>query len=68
LLEALADGNEAIQKIVAFNGAFERLLLIAKEEGALDGGVIVDDIMRLIISLLADNPSNQVSHYNYHIE
>jgi len=33
LLEALTHGNSDIQKIVAFNGVFDRLLGIVKEEG-----------------------------------
>lgn len=38
LLQALTRGNGAIQKIVAFENAFERLLDIITEEGNSDGG------------------------------
>ena len=60
LLEALTSGNQAIQKIVAFNGALEKLFTIAASEGGLDdGGIIAEDAMRLVGSLLQDNSSNQ---------
>jgi len=39
LLEALTHDHPAIQKIVAFNGGFERLLEIAHHEGLTDGGM-----------------------------
>lgn len=38
LLQHLTKGNAAIQKIVAFENAFERLLDIITEEGSSDGG------------------------------
>lgn len=39
LLQQLTKGNAAIQKIVAFENAFERLLDIITEEGSSDGGM-----------------------------
>mmetsp|Transcript_16779 Transcript_16779/g.54870 ORF Transcript_16779/g.54870 Transcript_16779/m.54870 type:complete len:955 (-) Transcript_16779:69-2933(-) len=60
LLAALTRGNEAIQKIVAFEGAFERLLNIVREEGAAEGGIIVQDSLELLNNLLRNNVSNQV--------
>lgn len=39
LLQQLTKGNTAIQKIVAFENAFERLLEIITEEGSSDGGM-----------------------------
>lgn len=61
LLEALTDSNPAIQKIVAFNGAFEKLLNIAEEESSagMSASIIAEDALRLVASLLADNTSNQ---------
>ena len=38
LLTQLTKGNTNIQKIVAFENAFERLLQIVSEEGCSDGG------------------------------
>lgn len=40
LLQALTRSNGAIQKIVAFENAFERLLDIITEEGNSDGGTV----------------------------
>ena len=40
LLQQLTKGNAAIQKIVAFENAFERLLDIITEEGTSDGGML----------------------------
>ncbi|KAI1238729.1 hypothetical protein IHE44_0013470 [Lamprotornis superbus] len=41
LLQQLTKSNAAIQKIVAFENAFERLLDIITEEGNSDGGTLV---------------------------
>lgn len=40
LLQQLTKSNAAIQKIVAFENAFERLLDIITEEGNSDGGTV----------------------------
>ena len=47
------------QKIVAFENAFERLLLIVGSEGYSDGGIIVEDCLSLLLNLLRNNLSNQ---------
>ncbi|XP_036407274.1 general vesicular transport factor p115-like [Megalops cyprinoides] len=59
LLQQLTKGNAAIQKIVAFENAFERLLDIISEEGNSDGGIVVEDCLLLLLSLLKNNSSNQ---------
>ncbi|XP_050005876.1 general vesicular transport factor p115 isoform X5 [Alexandromys fortis] len=59
LLQALTRGNGAIQKIVAFENAFERLLDIITEEGNSDGGIVVEDCLILLQNLLKNNNSNQ---------
>ena len=59
LLVALTKGDEELQKIVAFEGAFERALSVIREEGGVDGGVVVQDCLELCNNLLRDNPSNQ---------
>ncbi|CAG8447457.1 5180_t:CDS:10 [Dentiscutata heterogama] len=59
LLIALTENNADIQKIVAFENAFERLLEIIAEEDGLSGGIIVQDCMQLIHNLLRYNVSNQ---------
>ncbi|KAK1174877.1 general vesicular transport factor p115-like isoform X2 [Acipenser oxyrinchus oxyrinchus] len=59
LLQHLTKGNAAIQKIVAFENAFERLLDIITEEGNSDGGIVVEDCLLLLLNLLKNNSSNQ---------
>ncbi|XP_056135944.1 general vesicular transport factor p115 isoform X2 [Lampris incognitus] len=59
LLQQLTKGNGAIQKIVAFENAFERLLDIITEEGSSDGGIVVEDCLLLLLNLLKNNSSNQ---------
>lgn len=60
LLVGLCSGCEEMSKIVAFEGAFERLLALVREEGGpLAGGVLVQDALELINNLLRDSPANQ---------
>ncbi|KAG8454230.1 hypothetical protein GDO86_000754 [Hymenochirus boettgeri] len=59
LLQQLTKSNAAIQKIVAFENAFERLLDIITEEGNSDGGIVVEDCLLLLQNLLKCNNSNQ---------
>jgi len=60
LLISLTESNADLQKIVAFENAFERLLAIIEEEGAISGGIIVQDCLQLVQNLLRYNVSNQV--------
>lgn len=60
LLIFLTRSAEEIQKIVVFEGAFERLFHIVTDEGGSDGGIIVQDCLELLNNLLRNNPSNQV--------
>ncbi|KAG0204277.1 hypothetical protein BGX28_003737 [Mortierella sp. GBA30] len=53
------ESNADLQKIVAFENAFERLLAIIDEEGAISGGIIVQDCLQLVQNLLRYNVSNQ---------
>ena len=59
LLISLTRGSEDLRKIVAFEGAFERCFNIIREEGAADGGIIVQDCLELCTNLLRGSPSNQ---------
>lgn len=59
LLIKLTSVNAEIQKIVAFENAFERLFSIIFEEGSIDGGIIVQDCLQLMQNLLRYNASNQ---------
>lgn len=59
LLIELIKGNANIQKIVAFENAFDRLFDVIRDEGFSDGGIVVEDCLILMINLLKNNPSNQ---------
>lgn len=59
LLIQLTKGNANIQKIVAFENAFDRLFDVIKEEGSSDGGIVVEDCLILMFNLLKNNSSNQ---------
>ncbi|VVD00610.1 unnamed protein product [Leptidea sinapis] len=58
LLIKLTKGNANIQKIVAFENAFDRLFEILNIEGYSDGGIIVEDCLLLMLNLLKNNSSN----------
>jgi hypothetical protein len=55
------EGNPEIQKLVAFENAFEILYAIMEQEGGVDGGIVVHDCLQLLANLLRYNSSNQVS-------
>ncbi|XP_005090245.1 general vesicular transport factor p115 [Aplysia californica] len=59
LLNQLTKGHANIQKIVAFENAFERIIDIIRDEGASDGGIVVEDCLLLLQNLLRNNASNQ---------
>ncbi|KAI4348210.1 hypothetical protein L6164_008961 [Bauhinia variegata] len=60
LLTHLTREAEEIQKIVVFEGAFEKIFSIIREEGGSDGGVVVQDCLELLNNLLRKNSSNQI--------
>lgn len=59
LLIQLTKGNVNIQKIVAFENAFDKLFDVINEEGCSDGGIVVEDCLILMLNLLKNNSSNQ---------
>ncbi|GAB4847893.1 Golgin candidate 6 [Ancistrocladus abbreviatus] len=59
LLTYLTREAEEIQKIVVFEGAFEKIFSIINEEGGSDGGVVVQDCLELLNNILRKNASNQ---------
>ncbi|KAL5273138.1 USO1 family protein [Megaselia abdita] len=59
LLIQLTKINSNIQKIVAFENAFDRVFDIVRDEGFSDGGIVVEDCFILLINLLKHNTSNQ---------
>ncbi|XP_057810431.1 golgin candidate 6-like [Salvia miltiorrhiza] len=60
LLTYLTREAEEIQKILVFEGAFEKIFSIIIEEGGSEGGVVVQDCLELLNNLLRNNTSNQV--------
>jgi hypothetical protein len=60
LLNSLTQGREEIQKILAFEGALERLFGIVADEGGTEGGVVVQDCLELINNLLRGCAPNQM--------
>lgn len=58
LLINLTKANANIQKIVAFENAFDKLFEVIKEEGFADGGIVVEDCLLLMLNLLKNNTSN----------
>ena len=61
LLISLASNNADIQKIVAFEGAFDKLFRIVEAEGGISsGGIVVQDALSAVVGLLRYNVSNQV--------
>ncbi|XP_043199707.1 general vesicular transport factor p115-like [Amphibalanus amphitrite] len=59
MLTQLTKGNANIQKIVAFEGAFDRLYDVIVDEGTAEGGIVVEDCLLLMLNLLKNNASNQ---------
>ena len=60
LLTALTPSSPDLQKLVAFENAFDRIFGIIDSEGALThGGITVQDCLSLLANLLRLNVSNQ---------
>ncbi|KAL9103853.1 MAG: hypothetical protein Q9163_001131 [Psora crenata] len=60
LLTSLTSSSPDLQKLVAFENAFDRVFGIIDGEGALThGGIIVQDCLSLLANLLRLNTSNQ---------
>eukprot|EP00041_Stephanoeca_diplocostata_P037680 m.1436715 g.1436715 ORF g.1436715 m.1436715 type:complete len:1067 (+) comp25084_c0_seq3:163-3363(+) len=59
LMIELTKSDVQIQKIVAFESAFEKIFDIIELEGQSEGMIIVEDCLRLAQNLLRKNESNQ---------
>ncbi|MCJ1312647.1 hypothetical protein MMC25_006322 [Agyrium rufum] len=60
LLTALTTSSPDLQKLIAFENAFDRIFNIIEAEGSLSqGGVVVQDCLSLLANLLRLNASNQ---------
>lgn len=61
LIIALTTQNADIQKLLAFEGAFDKLFGIVRSEGGIGaGGIVVQDCLAAVGGLLRWNVSNQV--------
>lgn len=63
LLITLTQNNTEIQKLVAFQATFEKLLAVIEDEEGISGGIIVQDSLTLMHHLLRYNVSNQVRRH-----
>ncbi|KAI0225989.1 Vesicle-mediated ER to Golgi transport protein [Massospora cicadina] len=59
LVTAITQTNPELQKIVAFQNVFEKLLDRVRGESGLEGGIVVEDCLTLMANLLQSNASNQ---------
>ncbi|KAI5995340.1 p115 like vesicle tethering protein [Pisolithus orientalis] len=62
-IHSLMSQSPDIQKVLAFEGAFEKLFEIVTREGGIEGDVIVHDVLRCVDGLLRFNSSNQAGSY-----
>ncbi|PPQ64546.1 hypothetical protein CVT24_008448 [Panaeolus cyanescens] len=58
-VKALISQSPDIQKVLAFEGAFEKLFNIVSQEGGVDGGIVAQGALTCIDGLLRFNTSNQ---------
>ncbi|KAK2463070.1 hypothetical protein APHAL10511_004725 [Amanita phalloides] len=59
MVQLLISQNADIQKVLAFEGAFEKLFNIVAQEGGVDGGLVTEGALFCTDSLLRFNSSNQ---------
>ena len=60
MVQALISQSADIQKVLAFEGAFEKLFNIVTQEGGVDGGAVASGALTCVDGLLRFNTSNQV--------
>jgi len=60
MLQALISHSSEIQKVLTFEGAFEKLFGIITQENGVDGGVVTRGALGCVDLLLRFNTSNQV--------
>lgn len=60
MIQGLISQSPDIQKVLAFEGAFEKLFNIISHEGGVDGGAVARGALSCVDSLLRFNSSNQV--------
>jgi intracellular protein transport protein USO1 len=60
VIQSLVSQSPNIQKILVFEGVFEKLLTIITMEGGIEGSVTAQEALKCVDGLLRYNPSNQV--------
>ena len=61
MIQGLISQSPDIQKVLAFEGAFEKLFNIISQEGGVDGGAVAQGALSCVDGLLRFNSSNQVT-------
>ncbi|PPQ93846.1 hypothetical protein CVT25_013555 [Psilocybe cyanescens] len=59
MVQALISQSPDIQKVLAFEGAFEKLFNTVTQEGGVDGGLVAQGALTCVDNLLRFNNSNQ---------
>ncbi|KAF2758392.1 intracellular protein transport protein [Pseudovirgaria hyperparasitica] len=60
LLCGLTETSPELQKLVAFENAFDRIFALMEADGSLlQGGIVVQDCLTLLHNLIRDNTANQ---------
>ncbi|KAG5642214.1 hypothetical protein DXG03_003406 [Asterophora parasitica] len=59
MAQALISQSPDIQKVLAFEGAFEKLFNIVNQEGGVEGGAVTSGALTCVDGLLRFNSSNQ---------
>ncbi|KAJ7722055.1 p115 like vesicle tethering protein [Mycena maculata] len=59
MVQALISQSADIQKVLAFEGAFEKLFNTVTQEGGVEGGVVTQEALSCVDGLLRFNTSNQ---------
>jgi hypothetical protein len=60
MVQSLISQSPDIQKVLAFEGAFEKLFNTVTQEGGVEGGIVTQEALACIDGLLRFNTSNQV--------
>lgn len=60
MVQSLISQSPDIQKVLAFEGAFEKLFNTISQENGVEGGVVAHDALLCVDGLLRFNTSNQV--------
>lgn len=69
MVQLLVSQSADIQKVLAFEGAFEKLFNIIRGEGGVEGGAVAHEALLCVDGLLRFNSSNQVHEHvtsNHH--